>query len=272
MLNPSSWSAHAAGLEPGRSKRVDHECGGGRTLLVSREGNDYKAWCFRCNEGGTVNGPEETMAEKLARLTAVQAVERSMGSAELPSPMNKNVADWPSKAALWFYQAGLSKHDIGRLGAYYHEPSGRVVLPVVENGQAIFWQARALDTGQLPKYLAPDVLKDRVLPKYGSAAEVTLVEDILSAYKVGSVGEGWCLMGTSLNAFTLAQLMQRRAPVNVWLDNDLPPLHRVNRGQIAAAKVIKQLRAMGLTVRNIVASRDPKLTSRADIKDYITWT
>jgi DNA primase len=270
MLNPASWSAHAADLEPGRSKRADHDCGSGRTLLVSREGNDYKAWCFRCNEPGFIKGPEETMAERLARLSEVRAAEGSMGRAELPSPALRVVSDWPDKASLWFYKAGLSKHDIGRLGAYYHAPSRRVVLPVRQGEEVVFWQARALDPHQLPKYMAPDVDKTRVLPKYGSAGRITLVEDILSAYKVGLVGEGWCLMGTSLSAFALAQLMKRKAPVNVWLDNDLPPKFPVNRGQIAAAKVVKQLRAMGLEVRNIVAPRDPKLMTRAEIEELIT--
>lgn len=210
------------------------------------------------------------MAEKLARLSEVRAAEAQMGRAELPSPAVREVSDWPDKAALWFYKAGLSRHDIGKLGAYWHPQSKRVVLPVRQGEEVVFWQARALDAAQLPKYMAPDVDKTRVLPKYGSASRITLVEDILSAYKVGLVGEGWCLMGTSLSAFALAELMKRRAPVNVWLDNDLPPVHRVNRGQMAAAKVVKQLRAMGVETRNIVAPKDPKLMTRAEIEELIT--
>jgi DNA primase len=209
------------------------------------------------------------MAEKLARMERVREAEVKMAGADLPLPMTSNVADWPNEAALWFYRAGLSKHDIGKLGAYYHGPSRRVVLPVLQGGSVVFWQARALRADHLPKYMAPDVDKAGVLPRWGYASRVTLTEDLLSAYKVGSVGEGWCLMGTSLSPFALAQLMKRRAPVNVWLDNDLPPKHRVNRGQIAAAKVVKQLRAMGLEVRNIVAPRDPKLMNRADIEELI---
>lgn len=135
----------------------------------------------------------------------------------------------------------------------------------------MFWQARAIEPGQTPKYLAPDVNKSRVIPKWGKAGDVTLTEDILSAYKVGLVGEGWCMMGTSLSPHLLSELMRRRCRVNVWLDNDLPPVFPVNRGQIAAAKVGKTLRAMGLTVRNIVAPRDPKLMTRAEIEELTTW-
>lgn len=269
MLSPASWRHHAD-LEPGRSKRVNHDCGGGRTLMVTREGPKYSAWCFRCNEGDGFQ-VQESMAEKLARLSEVRAAEASMGRADPPEPATREVSEWPAKAALWFYRAGLSRHDIGKLGAYYHAPSRRVVLPLRERGEVVFWQARALDPDHLPKYMAPDVDKARVLPKYGSADRITLTEDILSAYKVGTVGEGWCLMGTSLSPFVLAELMKRKAPVNVWLDNDLPPKFPVNRGQIAARKVCNQLRAMGLEVRNIAEPRglDPKLVGRAEIEELV---
>jgi hypothetical protein len=269
MLTPDSWKAHTANLEPGRSRRVSHDCGEGRTLIVSREGNDYKAYCFRCGEPGFIDGPEETMSQKLARLTEQRVAEARIQGAELPMPMVRAVADWPDEARLWFFKAGLSSHDIGRLGAYYHPPTKRVVLPLYKGEHAVFWQARALN-GQQPKYMAADVDKSLVLPRYGKAERITLTEDILSAYKVGSVGEGWCLMGTSLNAHTLSELMRRQCPVNVWLDNDLPPVHRYNKGQVAADKVGKVLRAMGCKVRNIVAPLDPKLMSRDQIKELIS--
>lgn len=268
MLNPDSWRAQTANLEPGRSRRVNHDCGEGRTLTITREGNDYRAYCFRCGEPGFIDGPEETMSQKLARLVDQRAAEARIEGAELPAPMVRSVADWPDEAKLWFFKAGLSTHDIGKLGAYYHPPTRRVVLPLYQGEHAVFWQARALH-GQQPKYMAANVDKSRVLPRYGSASSITLTEDILSAYKVGSVGEGWCLMGTSLNAHTLSELMRRRCPVNVWLDNDIGPAHTYNKGQIAAAKAGQQLRAMGCKVRNIVSPLDPKLMSRDSIRGLI---
>lgn len=269
-LNPDSWKQHTLNLEPGRSLRTNHECGEGNVLLVKNEGNKFSAFCFRCNEPGTIKGPEETIAQKLARVEALRSVDTVFQrQAELPEPRTTKVADWPPLARLWFYKAGLSSADIGRLGAYYHAPTRRVVLPVMREARCLFWQARALENGQFPKYMAPDT--DKAYPKWGSADAVTLTEDILSAYKVGLVGEGWSMLGTSLPDALLSELMRRRCPVNVWLDNDLPPVHPVNRGQIAAEKVGKKLRAVGLTVRNIVSPRDPKLIQLAEIEDYIKW-
>jgi DNA primase len=83
----------------------------------------------------------------------------------------------------------------------------------------VFWQARSLDKRQ-PKYLAPAIGKKDAVPKYGRASMVTLTEDILSAYKVGLVAEGWALLGTSISDACLAALVQRGQPVNLWLDPD----------------------------------------------------
>lgn len=172
---------------------------------------------------------------------------------------------WPATARLWLLKAGLSAHDAGRLGAYYHPGTDRVVLPVLGPSGPVFWQARAVD-GRQPKYLAANVPAERVLPRWGSAPSVTLTEDILSAYKVGSTEgcEAWALMGTSLKPYVLAELMKAGKPVNVWLDPDAA-------GVRAARKVGATLRAAGITVRNIVSTKDPKLLHRAQIKE-ILWT
>jgi DNA primase len=80
--------------------------------------------------------------------------------------------------------------------------------------------------------------------------------------KIGMVGEGWAVLGTSVSDHMVAELMKRGAPVNVWLDPD-------GAGRRGAAKIVKQLRAYGLQVRDIVSLRDPKLHSCSDIKEIL---
>lgn len=126
----------------------------------------------------------------------------------------------------------------------------------------MFWQARALD-GRQPKYLAPAIDKRGIVPRWGSAEDVTLTEDILSAYKVGQVAEGWSLLGTQALPGLLTKLLQRRPPhVNVWLDPD-------RAGQRAASKLIPRLRGVGLNARRIVSERDPKLHTYDEIKEIL---
>ena len=262
-LSKASWlpQAEALDLQDRRSRRVDHDCGGGRTLLISRDGATLKAWCFRCNDGGT-HHVVEALEDRIARLARGSAADQeAKAQLEMPSGV-RTFADWPTPARLWLARAGLSSYDVGQMGAYYSPDMGRVILPCGGG----FWNARSID-GRQPKYLAPNI--DKVYPKYGAAERVTLTEDILSAYKVGKVGEGWCMLGTALPSKLLSEILARGCEVNVWLDNDLPPTHPVNRGQIAAKKVSKQLRAAGVAVRNIITERDPKLICLSDIKELV---
>lgn len=261
MLSKASWLplAEKLDLQDGRSRRVDHDCGDGRTLLISRSGPKLSAHCFRCNDGG-FHHSEEALVDRIARLARGRAADQeAQGSNSLPNG-SRAWSEWPALAKLWLARAGLSSGDAGLLGAYYSQDLGRLVLPCGGG----FWQARSID-GRQPKYIAP--IADKVYPRYGSAERVTLTEDILSAYKVGKVGEGWCMLGTSLPHEFLAAILKRGCAVNVWLDNDIGPAHLVNRGQIAAAKVAKQLRSAGVSVRNIVTLQDPKLIHLNEIKE-----
>lgn len=263
-LTRESWLPRALALRDGQSIRVEHDCGDGRVLKLSRDAEGYRAWCFRCNEGDRAPPPHESTAEKVARLARQAEADAAVLRPELPEPRVYRVDDWPPGARLWLYQAGLGRAEIGALGVYYHPPTDRVVLPVLEAGELVFWQARAWQKGRQPKYLAPSADKSSLIARWGRAESATLTEDILSAVKVGlSGGEGWAVMGTNVNTRAVAELLRRGVPVNVWFDPD-------PAGQRGALKLIKQLRAYGLAVRNILSARDPKLHTRAQVMEYLT--
>lgn len=242
--------------------RVNHDCGAGRTLTVRRDERGLHAFCFRCNDNGWLPPAPEPIGVRLARLAKANAADlEACKSVGLPAPMVRTWDDWPDTARLWLLKAGLSRADLPKLGAYYHPPSNRVVLPVFEGPTVAFWQARSIDK-RLPKYLAPDVGKGAVIPRYGKAHAVTLTEDILSAYKVGKVGEGWSMMGTSPSRKLLGLIASRGCPVNVWLDPD-------DAGRKAVAKIMPMLRAFNIEARDIVSSCDPKLVHLNDMKELL---
>lgn len=263
-LGHDTWVHFVEQVPPGNARRFDHVCGSGKTLLITESLGKYRAFCFRCAEGDSYER-ERTLAERVATLRALREVDDSLRVASLPpTPAEYSVDDWPNEAKLWFYRAGLSRADIGTLGAYYHRPSGRVVLPVTgSDGSSVWWQARAIEKGQVPKYLGPlDADRSRVCPVYGEGDSV-LTEDILSAYKVGKAGaQGTCLMGTSLQPWVLAKLIRAGKPVAVWLDPD-------EAGQRAARRVLRELRTSGVSCRNIISERDPKRHTLQEIHQYV---
>lgn len=145
---------------------------------------------------------------------------------------------------------------------YYHPPSDRVVLPVLGPSGPVFYQARAYQPGRMPKYLGPTPRPPKLLAAWGSAPVPTLTEDILSAMKIGLVAEGWAVCGTHISDHMIACLLKRGGRCNVWLDPDAA-------GRKGAAKYGKQLRAYGLEVRDILSTKDPKLHTLGEIKEYL---
>ena len=246
-------------LQVGQSVRAKH-CNNNRTMIVSRGQGKVTAHCFRC-DGRGFHAEQENFQDKLNRIAAERNAEHvAAASHALPEPRVYDLKLWPRDAALWLYKSGFSPSMIDRLGAYWCPDLGRVVLPIMKDGHAVFWQARAIE--RKPKIILPKRRRDGLVAKYGVGDTLVLCEDILSAFKVGQVTEAWSLLGTSLNPAPLAEILYRGCDVIVWLDGDKP-------GQDAAAKILKTLRAHGIAVRNIVTEKDPKKYNRALIEEQL---
>jgi DNA primase len=228
---------------------MNHTCGDGKTLLVSREASALRSWCFRCNTGESIRPPEETLEETLTRIARHKCADAAVGD-KAPEPRNYDVGTWAPKAALWLYKAGLGVPEIAKLGAYYHEPTGRVVVPVSVKGVEVFWQARSVD-GRVPKYLAPQADKGRILVQHGEGPFIVLTEDHLSAFKVGLIACAWALMGTKASDALMHALMQDGRHVVLALDND-------KAGIAATAKIRRSLSGFGIKHRVLHLPDDPK--------------
>jgi len=266
VLDPKGWLSAAQNTPEGARRRVDHDCGGGRTLTVSNTATGWRAFCFRCDDHGWVAKPQPTLAERLARRKAERQQDaRIVTTVALPEPVNTDVATWPQSAAAWLYKAGIGKPEIARLGAYWHAPSGRVVLPIVEDDTIVYWQARAPDwtrRSQRPKYVNPAIDKSALVARYGNGSDLVLTEDILSAFRVGQVTQAWGLLGTNLTDAVLARVLAADKPVAVWLDPDAA-------GRKASRSIAKRLMVCGQAARIIQSEKDPKLLSRREIETVI---
>lgn len=249
-------------LPDGHSVRIDHDCIGqsSGTLMVSRNGNKVSAYCFRCGASG-FHATQESLAERVARLKAEAAADAAaLESVCLPEPAVHDLREWPSDAKLWLYKYGFSPAMIERLGAYWCPAIGRVVLPIMRDGHAIFWQARSVR--RTPKILSPKAPRNGVVARYGSGDPLVLCEDTLSAFKVGRETEAWSLLGTKLLPGPMAEIVQANRPVVVWLDSDRP-------GQDGARTIINALRARGVSTTNIITPSDPKAYDAEKIRELL---
>lgn len=258
MLDRSSWERHTKRVPKlGQSIRTEHDCGEGRVLKVTHGDEGYSAWCFRCSDSGFIPHPAPSLSERLAQLERARNAEvRASSSVALPDPAEYNPQAWPDKARVWLYKAGLSNDDIIRLGAYWCSAMHRVVLPVIQDGRAVFWQARAID-GRQPKYLAPIADRSTIVAKYGSGPVVVITEDILSAFRVARVTEAWSALGTSLPVPIMNQLIETRRPVVLMLDPDAG-------GDKGTIRMLRPLSNAGMPVYIARPHRDPKYLTKQE--------
>lgn len=262
----TDWLEQAKKLPEGQQDRVHHTCGEGRPLVIHHGHGDYWAYCHRCSFFQCVREDNESLSDRLAKRRSREVVDRVLAKQiELPNPVNFDMGTWPAEAKVWLFKAGLDKQDVAKLGAYWHEHSGRVVIPVVADGTVKYWQARAVD-GREPKYVNPRVDRAGLVAKFGTGETLVLVEDVLSAYRVGRTTESWSLLGTKMPDEILAQVLGRGGPVVVWLDPDWSRPAGRRPGVLAARKVVRKLSNAGVQARMILSRADPKLLSDREIQ------
>ena len=258
MSHPATVIAIADQLTPGQKRRVDHDCGDGNTMIVSRNERGISYWCHRCHSKGWIP-TERSLAERIAALSeATEWDGTAQQSLELPGPGKFDPQDWPDQPRVWLYKAGFSNDEIRRHGWYWNPRMERVILPVKVDGKTIYWQGRGFDPAR-PKALNPTVNREGLVAKYGRGDWIALTEDILSAAKVGGVSEAWALLGTVLSYSTALALSEAGRPVLLMLDDD-------PAGRRGAAEAAKTLNLLGVRNHQVYFGKDPKLVPRDVIK------
>lgn len=252
------WQSIAKTLPDGGKVRMQH-CGDDKSMIVSRDGSRLHAYCFRCGLNECDNAGQLTFAELEARRKA-EAKYKAYKQPILPSDFTKDI---PKEGRVWLYKAAvygplLDKYNIG-----WSPRMARVILPIYDRaGKLLGTQARAVMPGQKPKYLtsmpAPAVF-------YTHCTEtVVLVEDILSAIRVGVHASCIALLGTCTPVHIVLPRLQENGHTSVlcWFDPD-------RAGDKAWDTMSKQLQLAGYAVRRVRADKDPKLYSRREIGEIL---
>lgn len=253
------WQSIARTLPDGGKTRLKH-CGDDKSMLVSRDGSRLHAYCFRCGLNECEKQGELTLAELEARHKA-ESKYSAYKTALLPHDFTRDI---PKEGRLWLYKASvygclLDKYQIG-----YSPRLGRVILPIYDQKHTLLGtQARAVHSGQRPKYLtsmpAPCVFYTGPLT---SAA--VLVEDILSAIRVGEHASAIALLGTCTPLDVFFKLIEgnKHTRVLCWFDPD-------KAGDKAWAKLSKELALVGYAAQRVQSEKDPKLYSRRYIAEIL---
>ena len=130
-----------------------------------------------------------------------------------------------------------------------------------EHGELCCVQARNFNVKRAAKakyYNMGD--KSESCTYYGTTDTVVLVEDCVSAIKIGVVETGFPLLGTSITRERLRWLSKRFKRIIVWLDADK---YREARDIADAAKLL------GVAVKTVYTEHDPKTYSIEQIKEFL---
>jgi len=231
--------------------------------MVSHSLKSYNGFCFACDYKPFEMKGKQTLDElkELKRLNDEAKNTANARDITLPKDFTTDI---PLEGRLWLYSNGITSKLRKKYNIGYSESLRRVMLPVNDTkGSLIWFQCRALLEGQKPKYLQPSGDKSSVLFQSKSiengetSKEVILVEDIMSAIRVGDVQQAASLLGTKADTHQI-NFLSRYDKVYTWLDAD-------KAGRRGSATIRQSLELL-TECHDIRTEHDPKQYSKQQIR------
>ena len=222
----------------------------GDNLVVYR---DDGAHCFSC---GYHRNPPMSL-ETFIKKEPINDKEKTV----LPRDFQREI---PAGGWKWLLQYGLS-YSYWKAYCGYSPKENRLVIT---HGQPI-----RFSIGRLLTKDAGNAVDSRKWKLYGDghswvetigeqlSGKIVLVEDIISAHKVGQIAPSLCLFGTDVHKAAIRELIRLDRPVVVWLDHDQYALLPKKLGRLQAF--------LNHQVTYISTVLDPKLHSLTDIKGIL---
>lgn len=269
-MTSRNWLETAKQLPLGHKTRVDcPECGENtntNAMMVSHSSKSYNGFCFACDHKPFEMKGKQTL-EELTELKRInnESLQHTEGArCELPEDFTQDI---PLEGRLWLYSNDITDKIKRKYNIGYSKRLRRVVMPVYDTkGDLIWFQCRALVKGQQPKYLQPSgdkgsvVFQSKTEEDKGTKERVIVVEDIMSAIRVGEVANTISILGTKADTNQINTL-SKYSTVTTWLDSD-----KAGRN---GSKTIRQAVGLLTDTKDIVTERDPKSYSEQQIEKIL---
>jgi DNA primase len=257
-------------MQQHRGYRFEHDCptgaGRDRPLVVTRIDTGWKWFCHRCGEKGVKWAKGLSPKEWLKFNKAREVQENSVVSkVHWPHGMTSEI---PAVGLAWLYKYGITDTDIDTFGIGYSTTLNRVVLPVHDdNGELVYYQARNLGevTDKSPKYMnvkarnRTDIYFKISNPDMAQE-QVVIVEDILSAIRVGKQFDSRGLLNAYIPDDLIFALAKVYPETILWLDPDKWD-RMLNR--------TRRFRSLGLNVKMVRVNQDPKFYTDVEIGEIL---
>jgi hypothetical protein len=251
-------------VEAAKGVAVRHRhpgCSDGKdqALTVIRRSDGWYVHCFRCGKSD-FKSTDNLSPDQVLRWKREPEVENEQ-TAQVKLPY-----DYSSKVSriglAWLFACGVTQPEIDQYKIGYSVSKDRVILPVYENGELVYWQGRYLgDDPKRPKYINQakagrrDIYFKVVHDRFD---KVVIVEDILSSINVGRVRDCYALLSAHVPDRLVFDLAERYKRILLWLDYD--------KGEKMGQWCLRY-RSFGLSVSFLHTDKDPKYYSEKEIEE-----
>ena len=251
-------------------QRFLHHCSRGKDpcFIVTRYPTHWKYYCHRCRISGIKKidnmQPAEIVKVWKANKIYRDRPQQKMKEVRLPQDFSNDIKSFDPKAYAWLLEHDITDDEIIKYNIGYSQYYKRLIFPVYQNDELVYWQGRSMEpkSKENSKWINIKQLGREdiyfVVQKPMSFDKVVLVEDILSAIKVGRVVNTIALLGSYISDDLI--LFLKTKEIYIWLDKDKT---------VAAIKYFMRLRATGIKTHLRVTSRDPKFYLEEEIRRKI---
>ncbi len=241
--------------------RVNHEgCSAGEDykerLWMKRTDDGVVCYCHNCGERLFVK-------MKHAHSLFANSESRPHTKSQDPLVITDFTTNISKDGLLWLFKYDISLDEIKEFKIGYSPRMNRLILPVYSEGKLVYWQGRALGADQKPKYFNPRGLQPVPFNRATTGSELgqgifTIVEDVLSAIKVGRHQDTYAILGSKTPS-SLWDKAIRTENVNVWLDKDKEQY---------SCNLCRNLGMYNVAVP-IISDKDPKEYNDNEIKTFL---
>ena len=189
--------------------------------------------------------------------------KEEIDATRLPSDFSREV---PSHATKWLLQYGLPL-SYWRPFIGWSEATSRLVFTVGDGpefsiGRFIPEEGRSFEREQRKWFVWGQSHKTpHIFGSYQTASKIYLVEDLISAHKIGQVAPTICLFGTTVFDACLPILRHIGLHVVMWLDKDQEGTLQKKCNNLSLLT--------GLPVSYKITTEDPKMQSFNTIKEIV---
>ena len=249
----------------GEGRRYPHDCSnkGDKSLIVTRTRKGWVWYCHRCQESGIRDLSGKSPAERIAFIKSLDVKpEKSMQDIRLPLDYTREI---PPEGLVYLYKRGLSDADIKVCHIGFSPKYQRIIFPVYEGRKLVFYQGRTINevTKGNPKYMNVYQVGRRDVFFYVnclSSEDIAVVEDIVSAIRVGKVLNAVAVLSTHIPESLVLSLDNKYEHIYLWLDPD-----KFQK----CVKLMHRYRFFDMNVDVVRSGHDPKFYSNDEIRRLV---